>query len=141
MTRINTIDPAYLTDQHCFAEFREITRVSRLAKSVELPAAYTMGTGHVKFFYDKGLWLADRLWRLQNECDNRNIRITPKVYVLHPQGLNRGWTPTYKDHLINIERLHEKLANPPRENFYTYRGKPIAEADWYLRLASILKPQ
>lgn len=57
MTRINTIDPVDLLDQHLFIEYREITRVATLHRAPKpgevMPQNYTLGTGHVKFFMTK----------------------------------------------------------------------------------------
>ena len=58
MTRINPIDPKELTDQHLLAAYREHPRAFALARpGVKVPAKYTLGTGHVKFFYPRTLWL------------------------------------------------------------------------------------
>lgn len=65
MTRINLVPPSELTDQHLFAEFREIKMVPKaLARSLKgrrprgvleaIPKEFTLNTGHVMFFYDKG---------------------------------------------------------------------------------------
>lgn len=51
MTRINTIDPIYLLDQHLTREYQEITRVSTLArphtKKDKISKTYLLGTGHM----------------------------------------------------------------------------------------------
>jgi deoxyribonuclease (pyrimidine dimer) len=135
MTRINTIPPEQLTDQHLFAEFREITRVSSLARPLsekEQVADYTMGTGHVKFFYDKGLFLAKRLEQLQAELDKRgNINYTVKDYKPHAEGLNNDWEPDKKAHITNLIRLDSKIREQPK--FYRYYSKPV-QTDFYLTL-------
>ena len=135
MTRINTIPPEQLTDQHLFAEFREITRVSTLARALtkrEQVSEYTMGNGHVKFFYDKGLFLAKRLEQLQAELDKRgNINYTAKDYKLHAKNLNNDWQPDNKAHLTNLIRLDSKIRERPE--FYRYYSKPV-QTDFYLKL-------
>lgn len=69
MTRINAgIAPSSLCDQHLLAELRELPRIFGLAKRYyekhgnvdELPKMFTLGTGHVRFFYDKLFYLANR---------------------------------------------------------------------------------
>ena len=71
MTRVNLVPPGELTDQHLFAEFRELKMIPKsLARSLRarglegvvrmVPAKFTLGTGHVSFFYDKGAYLAAR---------------------------------------------------------------------------------
>lgn len=129
MTRINAVDPKLLLDQHLMAEYREITRVSGLAKHVKQPAAYTMGTGHVKFFYDKGLFLAKRRVALYDELKSRGYNVTWYEYTPHPEGLNNDWLPDKHSYQISIMRLQEKLSDKP--NFYTLRGSKV-ERYYYL---------
>jgi len=64
MTRINLIDPKYLCDQHLIAEIKEINQLSgSFRKSLsskngidlnKISTTFTLNTGHVYFFYDKG---------------------------------------------------------------------------------------
>lgn len=78
MTRINLIDPKALTDQHLFAEYREITRIfvqvqAALAKYpaqsvlAKIPPSYRLGTGHVLFFYDKLAFIQRCYFMLKDE--------------------------------------------------------------------------
>lgn len=70
MTRINCIPPAELTGPHLIAEYRELPRVFALVKAAiqrgetttdrRNPPAYTLGTGHVRFFYMRLGYLAKR---------------------------------------------------------------------------------
>ena len=66
MTRINSgVDPKELSDKHLIAEHREIKRIPNKVKSgkydiTDQPKFFKMGTGHVKFFYDKLKYLYDR---------------------------------------------------------------------------------
>lgn len=69
MTRINLIPVEELTRQHLQGEYKEITRVFGLAHKAQfdiikgnrkLPKEYTMGEGHVTFFYNKLKFIADR---------------------------------------------------------------------------------
>lgn len=54
MTRINCVPVEELTDKHLLAEYRELPRIFNLARAVEdAPTEYVLGTGHMKFFYDK----------------------------------------------------------------------------------------
>ena len=124
MTRINTIDPQHLLDQHLMAEYREITRVSSLSKHICQPKQYVMGPGHVKFFYDKGLFLSKRREALYYELVKRNYNVTWFEYTAHLPSLHKDWQPTAADHAISIGRLHEKLVDKP--SLYTYYGKRVA---------------
>lgn len=135
MTRINTIHPADLLDQHLFIEFREITRIAtahRVLQNRERVPDYVLGSGHMKFFYDKGLFLAKRLAALQAELDRRaTVNYTPKTYKQHIDGYHNDWQPTYAAHAANLTRLHEKLIMRP--TFYTYCGKPV-QHDFYINM-------
>lgn len=124
MTRINCVSVHTLTDQHLLAEYREITRVSKLAKELKYYGKYCMGTGHVKFFYNKGAFLKKRTEQLYLECVARGFKVQYKEYTLHPGGsLNNDWLPTDADKDINRERLLEKIRLKP--DFYRYFGDNI----------------
>ena len=66
MTRINVgIQPVELTDQHLIAEHREIKRIPNCVAKGKynmegIPDKFKLGTGHVKFFYNKLLYLKFR---------------------------------------------------------------------------------
>ncbi len=59
MTRINSgINPIQLVDPHLFAEYRELKRIPNTIKSgraivKDIPKQFTLGTGHVKWFYPR----------------------------------------------------------------------------------------
>ena len=126
MTRINTIDPKHLLDQHLFIGYREITRVAKLARGPKpgekFPQQYTLGTGHVTFFYDKGAFLANRIKLLYTELIARGYKPTLKVYPDHAPGLHKNWFPSRADHMINLSRLQSKQIERP--GFYKLNSKP-----------------
>lgn len=133
MTRINTIDPNLLLDQHLTREYQEITRVSTLSrpytKADRVPKEYVLGTGHVIFFYDKGLYLADRCEKLYVECIRRGFNVEYKQYRPHPAGMNNWWEPSISDHLHNLSRLQEKLNMKPE--WYRYLRDTLNDPDHY----------
>ena len=136
MTRINCVDVELLTDQHLFIEFREITRVRSLARPLKDYGNYVMGTGHVKFFYNKAKYLHNRLIELQTEMDKRGIWVyTRKEYGEHAPGLNEDWTPDRNAKLTNSIRLSGKVLEKP--DFYRYYGKPV-KATFYSKLLETL---
>ena len=70
LTRINCVSPEELHGKHLLAEYRELPRIFNIVRKrveqgqspsqIDMPDRYTLGTGHVKFFYDKLGWLVDR---------------------------------------------------------------------------------
>ena len=82
MTRINVgIKPKNLTQRHLIAEHREIKRIPNAVKSGRFnmdnqPSIFTLGTGHVKFFYDKLLYLKKRYEEIYQECIERGYNVT-----------------------------------------------------------------
>jgi deoxyribonuclease (pyrimidine dimer) len=82
MTRINVVPIEELTNKHLVAELHEIMRLpgnlrqslSRKGKPFsmsEIPNTYTLGTGHVKYFYNKFGFLKKRFELLVAEMRNR----------------------------------------------------------------------
>lgn len=127
MTRINVVDPKELTDQHLIAEYRELPRVFALARvDPKAPAEYTLGPGHVRFFFDKTGFLARRQAALIDECLARGFAIShlePKKPI---PGLDNDWEPGPRDVAINRARISERIAARP--GFYRQRGRHVDEA-------------
>ena len=87
MTRINAhIRPIKLCDQHLVAEYREILRTNALAikrarkegKSMlgNIQQSFTLGSGHVTFFYDKLLYIHLRFNARRSDLINRGMNAT-----------------------------------------------------------------
>jgi deoxyribonuclease (pyrimidine dimer) len=126
MTRINIIPVSELTDQHLIAEYREITMVpAALTRTLnsksgfikkKIPDRFTLNTGHVYFFYDKGLYLYNRYDNIVEEMILRGFnpdlkRIFPKN--IFPFELFNDWTPTIKEQEVVRSRIKEKIAMKP----------------------------
>lgn len=125
MTRINCVPVEELTDKHLVAEYRELPRAFKLMRAAQdrgeaptdgrNPREYTMGTGHVRFFYNKGLYLLRRQKALVAEMQRRgfNPQFTDPSELL-PEGLDlwrmMDWTPTPEALAINRQRIAERLA-------------------------------
>jgi len=116
MTRINLgIDPKILSDRHLLAEHREIKRIpNTLHKSNlnNLPREFNMGQGHVRFFYDKGLYTFNRYQSILQECRRRGFDVEDysknwKVYKSNTE-LYKDYKPTESDLLKIQQRLIEK---------------------------------
>lgn len=143
MTRINLVSPSLLTDAHLLAEYRELPRAFPLAAAalrrhgnparVPSPPRYTMGTGHVSFFYARTDYLSARQFAIILEMQRRGF--TPSHTTPPPPVAGyplSHWQPDEADIAVNLGRLRERLLHPPRPNFYTYYGKPV-DAGFYAR--------
>lgn len=119
MTRINVgINPEELPDKLLLAEHREITRIPNTIKSgkaiiKDIPETFRLGTGHVKFFYDKMLYLKNRYVKLYNECVNRGFNITNKTssFLDIDPGLMNEYEETDDDRYLLIQRISSKGFN------------------------------
>jgi len=116
MTRINTVPPQELCDKHLMAEIREITRIPNTVKSgkakVEgIPETFRLGSGHVKFFYDKLGYLEKRYKQLYDECIYRgfNVQDNSGSFKGIPIRLMNDWTPTRESISLIKDRLEEKF--------------------------------
>lgn len=120
MTRINVVPVEELCDQFLFAEFRELTRIPNTINSGKAkldgnyPNQYTLGTGHVKFFYPRLKWLHKRYDQLYAECRRRGINATYIWPESVPERLYRDWTPDANAFKINRERLELRMPAKPR---------------------------
>lgn len=145
MTRINLVPPEELMDQHLFAEFREIKMVPKaLRRSVvaaqrkygalwgsrlkaEIPDRYVLGTGHVRFFYDKGAYLQNRYEAIKAELRKRGINFN-EASPPDPDSMYRdyptfcgNYTPTTEDLRTIRERIAERISLKP--DWYRYSGQ------------------
>jgi deoxyribonuclease (pyrimidine dimer) len=141
VTRINVVPPEVLVDQHLLAEYRELPRVFALAKvRGDAPKAYTLGAGHVVFFYDKTAWLSERQAALIAECQARGFDVQHIAPPAPVPGLAGTWTPTAEALRLNLDRLRLRLSERP--DFYTLRGRKVS-LGYYdevaLRLLSLLQ--
>lgn len=131
MTRINLIPVEELTDQHLLAEHREIKRIPNVIKSGKynlkwIPAHYTMWTWHVKFFYNKLIFLLKRYWELRKECWERGFVVenyAENFLYNFDYDLLWDYTPTEKEIAISKERIAEKIKLKP--SFYRHYWKPL----------------
>ena len=136
MTRINLIPPKDLTDQHLLAEWREIKMIpaslrrSLKTKSVRevldsIPKKYVLGTGHVKFFFDKHTYLSNRYKLLTEELINRGFAIYHTGSFLDfcrdiPIEFFNNYTADGQAKDLILSRIKEKLAKRP--GWYRYYG-------------------
>tara|TARA_Y100000593_G_scaffold84952_1_gene161242 strand:- start:655 stop:1059 length:405 start_codon:yes stop_codon:yes gene_type:complete len=126
MTRINIIPVSELTDQHLIAEYREITMVPAALKRTlrskvglrkeKISKRYTLNTGHVYFFYDKGLYLNNRYQEIITEMKLRGFNPDPnRKFPKHifPKHLYNDWMPSLDEQKIIRKRIEQKINMKP----------------------------
>nr|AAD33371.1 pyrimidine dimer-specific glycosylase [Chlorella virus]AAD33372.1 pyrimidine dimer-specific glycosylase [Chlorella virus]AAD33380.1 pyrimidine dimer-specific glycosylase [Chlorella virus] len=133
MTRVNLVPVQELADQHLMAEFRELKMIPKaLARSLrtqssekilkKIPSKFTLNTGHVLFFYDKGKYLQQRYDEIVVELVDRGYKINVDA-KLDPDNVMVGefyndYTPTEDAFNIIRARIAEKIAMKP--NWYRF---------------------
>lgn len=152
MTRINVICPSMLLDQHLLAELRELPRIGSLVRNyVEKGKGYqhaydlaikqehyTLGTGHVTFFYNKGDLLYQRYKELHKEASRRAFNVQFRF--------NDPWTQyglkcdrydiDIDDEYINVHRLKTKFMM--KVNYYKHYGN-VMGAEYLTALTHYLE--
>ncbi|NUJ97364.1 deoxyribonuclease [Candidatus Gracilibacteria bacterium] len=128
MTRVNLVPVKELYDQHLLAEHREIKRIPNLIKQgkynfVGQPKKYTLGSGHVKFFYDKMEFLRLRYSELYDECLKRGFKV--QNYGENFLGLAGEFYNNYFPDDEAIEISKARLKEKYKPNFYKYYGKDV----------------
>lgn len=122
MTRINCVPPAELTTKHLVAEYRELPRVVGLARRAfergerhddpRNPTQYTLGPGHVRFFYPRLFYLDRRFHQLVLECRRRGFKIQHERLPSHtdlPAEWLQDWEPDHQALETNRARINERL--------------------------------
>lgn len=117
MTRINaSMQPFELSNSMLFAEYREIKRIPNTIKSGKavlknIPTQFKLEKMHVKFFYDKILYLKRRSDALYIECLKRGINATDysECYEDIPSHLFNDWRETKESRELLKERINKRL--------------------------------
>jgi len=116
MTRINCgIPTEELIDKHLIAEHREIKRIPNCISKGRYnlegqPKDFTLGKGHVKFFYTRLAYLKERYEALHQECLKRGFKVTyyGNAWDNVPLEFMGYYQPTDKDRKIVRERINLK---------------------------------
>ncbi|TXH15265.1 MAG: endonuclease [Hyphomicrobiaceae bacterium] len=122
MTRINLIAPTMMSGPHLLAEYRELPRIFTLAYEACLrsespndprnPREYTLGPGHVRFFYPRLKFLERRFELLVDEMWDRgwtpNFTSPPPCYDLMSRHWCQDYVPTVEAIELNLARLRER---------------------------------
>lgn len=122
MTRINCVPVHELSGPHLVAEYRELPRVFALAKKAALrgslsqPEVYTLGKGHLLFFYTRLSYLSRRHTELIEEMKRRGYN--PKFAGMRrcdfpdiPDSYWNDWHPTAEALRLNRARIKEREGN------------------------------
>lgn len=120
MTRINVgIPPSELSTKHLIAEHREIKRIPNVVRSGRYsmagqPPQFTLGKGHVKFFYDKLLYLKNRYDEIHGECLSRGFKATDfsSAFEGLPDAVMGNYSPTEADARLIRERIASRPERP-----------------------------
>ena len=120
MTRINAGIPVKtLTDKHLMAEHRELKRIPNVVSKGRYnlktsPQEFTLGKGHVSFFYTRLGYLKKRYLELHEECKKRGFNVQNYVSSWDgvPEELMGDYTPTEKGIQIVSARIADRIANP-----------------------------
>ena len=116
MTRINCVPVEELHQKHLVAEYRELPRVLKLAEAASkrgghsAPSNYTLGAGHVKFFYTRLGYCQQRFKQLVVEMIRRgyNPQHTECPVVDVPSDWLKDWVPTQIDLQLNRQRIADR---------------------------------
>jgi len=135
LTRINIVPVEELTDQHLMAEYREIFMIgSALQRSLKsknwdpkrIPKKFTLNTGHVMFFYNKGKYLYNRYEQIKKELTKRNFKLDKSrlfKVTQFPTEYYNDWEPTKEDQAIVWQRIEERIQEKPE--WYRHYGVSI----------------
>lgn len=100
--------------RHLVAEYRELPRVFPLAiralsrGDTSGPSEYTLGTGHVRFFYKRLGYLTNRFNLLVTEMERRGYKPQFKRAPVAPPELMGDWEPTQAAIEVNRMRISER---------------------------------
>lgn len=160
MTRINLVDPGELTDAHLLDEHADIPAVFRLIvcwqarlrthgteSEPPLPDAYTLETGHIRFFYDKAAWLAARHKALTAEIGRRGL----EAEVSDPDTLmqeidpafqaDTPYLPSLSEVAASYKRLRDRIRNPINPKAARREGESRADAETSHRITPAARPK
>jgi deoxyribonuclease (pyrimidine dimer) len=120
MTRINCLPVNRLRDDHLGAEYNELPRAVTLAREAlargerpddpRNPDRYTLGEGHVRFFYPRMGYLQRRWGQIVAECLARGRVVNyPELDISgFPPEWCQDWDPDARAFLINLARILER---------------------------------
>jgi deoxyribonuclease (pyrimidine dimer) len=138
--RLNcNIRPEQLSDEHLFAEQRELKMLPSLYKRIgdgsrhKSPDKFTLGKGHILFFIYKPNYTHNRYNLVFDECIRRGYNITNESW---------RWTDAYGDQFLGkpdyeetgvekyilIDRITSKVMSSPK-NYFHYNHTRISKQE------------
>lgn len=108
MTRINCIPVEKLPGKALVSEYREMLRC-RHNKLTDRPDRYKLGTGHVKFFNDKGQYLINRHRQLVQEMNRRGYQTNYKLELNWSDERMNDWEPDVDSKILNVCRIINRM--------------------------------
>lgn len=131
------INPKYLADQHLIAEYRELFIVPGMLKRdnfkiKHIPKQFSLGMGHINFFKNKLLYLANRHNEIIIEMNRRGFQTNMSFIKedIYPNELWNDWKPDQNDSSLIRNRIIEKIEMKPW--WYKYERKNIKQIEKFL---------
>lgn len=140
MTRINAgVNVKALSDEHLLAEHRGLVRIpnavsSGKAKLNDIPQAFTLGQGHVKFFYNKLGYLKSRYTKIHAECLSRGFCVQDFSASFSKVKLGK-WSPSSKDTSLVISRICSNVLKSPKQTYH-FSHQPVSASTYLSALRS-----
>lgn len=130
------INPKNLTDEHLFAESRELKMLPSLFKRVgnksmnKVPAEFTLGKGHMLFFLYKWRYTYTRYCNCIEELKKRgfNIKDERRRWDIYKGTYREAFFSNGKEADIVKQRISERIQNSPKEYFH-YNHKRISKEE------------
>lgn len=131
------IDPKTLSDEHLFAEQRELKmlpsyfRDHGFSSYKNAPAQFKLGAGHILFFTYRPQYTLERYNQVFEECIRRGYNISYEGWrwSIYP---NDSRFLDFKEDKectkILIERITQKVQSSPKKYFHYYH-KPISKEE------------
>lgn len=144
--RLNLVPVKILTDQHLIAERRELRMIPPLLQKKfdkqgqdlrqDIPAQFTLGTGHMNFWLDKIQFLEQRFISLTGEMIVRGFNpdksLMINTYLAEKEGFYKtNWKPKSQDIKVSAERIYSKILEKP--HWYKFFSLPIS-VEWITSL-------
>lgn len=126
------INPKNLTDEHLFAESRELKMLPSLYgrvgyKSIgRVPKEFTLGKGHMLFFLYKPSYTRRRYHEVLKECAQRGINVKNEEYrwnIYHQDEYSKSYIESGKEADILRCRISERILNSPKNYFHYYHKR------------------